>query len=368
MTEKIERQALAVSRGGNGEAATGAGTRLARKAAEMPGSDKADSPDQPLFPWGNKRRFNAYSDFLRRHYGTRLQKLSVNAGFSCPNRDGRKGWGGCVFCNNSAFNPSYCEPSKPIRVQLEEGKAFHAWRYRKSVKYIAYFQAYSNTYAPLEVLKARYEEALSVPGVAGLAIGTRPDCVNEEILDYLARLSERCLLHLEMGIESCYDKSLRWMKRGHGFECARKAFASAAERGIPTGTHLILGLPSQSREEDLEQAEMVSSLPVQSLKLHQLQIIKGTALERDYASDPDRFRFFSLEEYIDFVIDFTERLSPSICIERFSGEAPPRFQASPTFGMIRADMVLQRIEKRMEERDTWQGKLAQQSAADSSHG
>lgn len=345
MTEKTNDTAAAIRKNGI--------------ATESNGGDKpgAERPASPPFSWGNNRRFNAYSDFLRKQYGFRLQKLSVNAGFSCPNRDGSKGRGGCVFCNNSAFNPSYCEPGKPIRNQLEEGKEFHAWRYRKSLKYIAYFQAFSNTYAPLEVLKKRYEEALSISDVVGLSIGTRPDCVNEEILDYLARLSEKHFVHLEMGIESCYDKSLQWMNRKHDFECARRAFAMAAERGISTGTHLIFGLPSQSREEDLRQADIISELPLHTLKLHQLQIIKDTTLEKEYALNPSKFHFFKIEEYIDFVIDFLERLSPSICMERFSGEAPPRFQAGPTFGMIRADKVLQIIEKRLEEHDTWQGKL-----------
>lgn len=318
---------------------------------------KLDGSGPGPFPWGGVRRFNAYSDALRKQYGTRLQKLSVNAGFSCPNRDGSKGRGGCVFCNNSAFNPSYCETGKSIRQQLEEGKAFHAWRYRKSVQYIAYFQAFSNTYAPLEVLKARYEEALHVPGVVGISIGTRPDCVDEEVLDYLAGLSKRHFVHLEMGIESCYDKSLHWMNRGHDFACARRAFEMAAERGLSTGTHLIFGLPSQSREEDSAQAGILSRLPLKTLKLHQLQIIRHTALEEIYARNPQDFQFFSLDGYIDFVIDFLERLSPAICMERFSGEAPPRFQAGPTFGMVRADRVLQLIEKRMEERQTWQGRL-----------
>ena len=331
-----------------------------RSGSEEAGMFKTEGAAIPLFPWGNSRRFNAYSDFLRKRYGTRLQKLSVNAGFSCPNRDGSKGREGCVFCNNSAFNPSYCHPGKSVRAQLEEGKEFHAWRYRKSMKYIAYFQAFSNTYAPLDVLKARYEEALSVPDVAGLSIGTRPDCINEETLDYLARLSKQCFVHLEMGIESCYDKSLQWMNRGHDFECARQAFKLAAERGLSTGTHLIFGLPSQSRNEDLAEAKVISTLPMRTLKLHQLQIIKGTALERTYASTPQQFHFFKLEEYVDFVIDFLERLSPAICLERFSSEAPPRFQAGPTFGLIRADRVLQLIEKRLEERDTWQGRLFKQ--------
>lgn len=309
------------------------------------------------FPWGS-RRFNAYGDHLRQQYGFRIQKLSVHAGFSCPNRDGGKGTGGCVFCNNEAFNPSYCQAEKSITRQLEEGKAFHAWRYRRAPRYMAYFQAYSNTYAPLPVLRKRYEEALSVPGVVGIAIGTRPDCVDEEILDYLARLSETHVVHLEMGIESCYDKSLRWMNRGHDFACARKAFEMAAERGLSTGTHLILGLPCESREEELAEAKILSDLPVGSLKLHQLQVIRNTALERIYLENPAAFRFFELDEYVDFVIDFLERLSPRIRIERLASEAPPRFQAGPVFGgNIRTDAILRLIENRMAERDTWQGKL-----------
>lgn len=312
------------------------------------------------YPWGNTRRFNAYSDYLKRKYGCRIQKLSVNAGFGCPNRDGMKGYGGCIYCNNRAFNPSYCKAEKSITRQLEEGKDFHAWRYRHTTLYMAYFQAFSNTYAPLDILKERYEEALAVSGVIGLAIGTRPDCVDGRILDYLQKLSEKYFIHLEMGIESCYDRSLLWMRRGHDFECARKAFVMASERGISTGTHLILGLPGESREEELEEAEILSQLPIGTLKLHQLQIIRQTPLENEYAGHPGRFRFFKLDEYIDFVIDFLERLSPEIKMERFAGEAPPRFQAGPTFGNIRSDKVLQMLEKRMEERRTYQGRLFKQ--------
>ncbi|MCM1041466.1 MAG: TIGR01212 family radical SAM protein [Bacteroides sp.] len=310
-----------------------------------------------LFAWGNNRRFNAYSDYLRRTYGFRLQKLSVNAGFSCPNRDGSKGTGGCVFCNNEAFNPSYCQQTPGITEQLNEGKAFHAWRYRHAPKYLAYFQAFSNTYAPLPVLKARYEEALGVPDVAGLAIGTRPDCVDDETLDYLADLAQTKHIHLEMGIESCYDKTLQWMNRGHDFATARKAFEAAAQRGLFTGTHLILGLPGLSREEELAQAGIISHLPVNTLKLHQLQIIKHTALEKEYAARPQDFSFFTVDSYVDFAVDFLERLSPQIMMERFAGEAPARFQAGPTFGNLRSDRILQLIEKRLEERGTWQGRL-----------
>ncbi|MDE7357610.1 MAG: TIGR01212 family radical SAM protein [Bacteroidales bacterium] len=312
-----------------------------------------------VFPWGHSRRFNAYGEYLRARYGFRIQKLSVNAGFSCPNRDGSKSTGGCVFCNNEAFNPSYCQTEKSIAQQLEEGKEFHAWRYRHAPRYMAYFQAYSNTYAPLPELRRRYEEALAVPGVVGLAIGTRPDCVDEKILDYLAELSEKYVVHLEMGIESCYDKSLKWMNRGHDFACARKAFEKAAERGLSTGTHLILGLPCESREEELAEAEILSEMPVGSLKLHQLQIIKNTALEKIYLDNPASFRFFELDEYVDFVIDFLERLSPNILIERLASEAPPRFQAGPIFGgNIRTDAIQRLIEKRLEERHTFQGRLS----------
>ena len=320
----------------------------------------ADAQEK-IFAWGNSRRFNAYSDYLRSRYGFRLQKLSVNTGFSCPNRDGNKSTGGCVFCNNNAFNPSYCQPHIGIRKQLEEGKAFHAWRYRHSPRYIAYFQAYSNTYAPLEVLKERYEEALGVPDVAGLSIGTRPDCIDEAILDYLAELSKTKHIHLEMGIESCYDKTLRWMNRGHDFATAEKAFEQAAKRGIFTGTHLIVGLPGLSREEELAQAGILSRLPVDTLKLHQLQIIKGTALEKQYAEQPQQFSFFTVDSYVDFVVDFLERLSPRIHMERFAGEAPERFQAGPVFGKLRSDRILQLVEQRLLERNTWQGRLFSQA-------
>lgn len=311
------------------------------------------------FPWGTRRRFNSYGDFLRKTYGYRIQKLSVHAGFTCPNRDGSKGRGGCVFCNNQAFNPSYCEPGKPIALQLEEGKRFHAWRYRHAPRYMAYFQAFSNTYAPLPVLKRLYQEALSVPGVEGIAIGTRPDCVDEELLDYLHELSRNHLVHLEMGIESCYDKTLEWMNRGHDFACARRAFSMAAERGLSTGSHLILGLPGESREEELDEARILSSLPIGNLKLHQLQIIRDTPLAEEYAENPGKFHFFTPESYVDFVIDFLERLSPRIKMERFASEAPPRFQAGPCFGNLRSDHLLQRIERRMEERGAYQGRLAE---------
>ncbi|MEG1498944.1 MAG: TIGR01212 family radical SAM protein [Bacteroidales bacterium] len=305
---------------------------------------------------GQRRRFNAYSDYLKSVYGYRIQKLSIDAGFTCPNRDGTCGRGGCTFCNNDAFNPSYCTPQKTIRLQLEEGKIFHAWRYRKAARYVAYFQAYSNTYAPLLELKKRYEEALQVEGVVGLTIGTRPDCLNEENLDYLAELSQTYFVHLEIGIESCYDRTLQRVNRGHDYACTERAFEAAFKRGIKTGGHLILGMPQESREEQLAEATIISSLPMQTLKLHQLQIITDTHMAQEYKNTPSDFSFYTLEEYIDLVVDFLEKLSPNIKIDRLTGEVPPRFQAGPCFKEWRTDQILGFIEKRLEQRNTYQGR------------
>jgi len=309
------------------------------------------------FPWGHGRRFNAYSNYFRSIYGARVQKVSIDAGFTCPNRDGTKGTGGCTYCNNSAFNPSYCHPTKSVSLQIEEGIKFHKGRYREAVSYLAYFQAYSNTYAPLETLRKLYEEALSYPGVIGLIIGTRPDCIDEEKLLFLKELSEKCYLAVEYGIESCYNKTLRRINRGHSFEEAVLAVEKTAAYGINSGAHFILGLPGESREEMLDQAAIISQLPLKTVKFHQLQIIKGTAMEKEFQNNPGDFELFSWDEYMSFFIKFLEMLSPSIVVERFTGEAPPRFLTGERWGRKRADQIVNLIEKRMEELDTWQGRL-----------
>jgi radical SAM protein (TIGR01212 family) len=310
-----------------------------------------------VFPWGHERRFNAYPDYFRRLYGSRVQKLSIDAGFTCPNRDGSKGLGGCTYCNNDAFNPSYCKPEKSVRQQIEEGISFHKNRYRRADKYLAYFQAYSNTYAPLGTLKKLYEEALSYPGVIGLVIGTRPDCIDDEKLQYFKVLSGRYYVALEYGIESCYEKTLERINRGHTFEEAEKIVRATAALGINTGAHFILGLPGESREEMLAETAIISRLPLSTVKFHQLQIIKGTAMEKEYREKPEDFQLFTWDEYLGFFIEFLERLNPSIVVERFTGEAPPRFLASPGFEKRRTDQIMKLIEKRMEELDTWQGRL-----------
>lgn len=312
-----------------------------------------------IYPWGHERRFNAYSNYFRSLYGARVQKVSIDAGFTCPNRDGTKGIGGCTYCNNDAFNPSYCIPTKTVTQQIEEGIEFHKWRYSEAVSYLAYFQAYSNSYAPLGTLKKLFEEALSFPGVIGLIIGTRPDCIDDEKLEYFQELSKKYYLAVEYGIESCYNKTLKRINRGHSFEDAVLAVKQTAALGINTGAHFIFGLPGETREEMLNQVDIISELPLKTVKFHQLQIIKGTMMEKEFLEKPEDFKLFSWEEYLDFFITFLERLNPAIVVERFTGEAPPRFLTGEGWGKKRTDQIVSLIEKRLEELDTRQGKKYQ---------
>ena len=302
-----------------------------------------------------ERRYNSFVGYFKQKYGCRLQKIVVDAGFTCPNRDGRVGFGGCTYCNNDAFHPNYSTPDKPILQQLEEGIEFHQNRYRKAEEYLAYFQSYSNTYAPLEHLKELYMQALAHPKVRGIAIGTRPDCIDEEKLDWLQQLAKDKIVIVEYGIESCYDKTLRRINRGHDFATAVKAVEATAARGLHQGAHFIFGLPGESREELMGMAPIINRLPLNSVKFHQLQIIKGTPMEAEFASRPEDFVQFQLEEYIDFFIDFLELLRPDIYIERFAGEVPPRFVNSTPWGKVRNVELLQMLEKRLEERNTYQG-------------
>ncbi len=308
------------------------------------------------FPWGDTRRFNSYSNYFTKQFGGRVQKISIDAGFSCPNRDGRISTGGCTFCSNEAFNPSYCRPEKSIRQQIEEGIEFHRRRYRRANKYLAYFQPFSNTYKPIEKLKNIYEQALEVPEIVGIVIGTRPDLVDNGILQLLNEIQETHYVMLEYGVESVYDETLRRVNRGHDFATAEKAIQLTAHYGIPCGAHFIFGLPGENKEMMLDAANIISKLPLTTVKFHQLQIYKETKMAEEYIQHPEHFHLFDLEEYIDFVIDFAERLNPDIVIERFAGEVPPRFLVSKPWMKLRYDEVLAKIEKRMEERDTWQGK------------
>lgn len=307
-----------------------------------------------MFPWGDNRRFNSYSSYFTREFGSRVQKISIDAGFSCPNRDGKISTGGCTFCRNDAFNPSYCHPEKSIRQQINEGIEFHQRRYRRAKSYLAYFQAFSNTYRPLDELKKLYREALSVDGVIGLVIGTRPDCINEETLEMLKDLNATIIL--EYGVESVYDQTLTRVNRGHNFATAKKAIELTHKYGFHCGGHFIFGLPGETQEMMLNAADIISKLPLTTVKFHQLQIFKDTKMADEYLANPSDFHLFTLEDYIEFVIDFIERLNPGLVIERFAGEVPPRYLVSKPWLNLRYDQVLALIEKRLEERNTYQGK------------
>lgn len=329
------------------------------------------------FPQG--KRYNSFVGYFKQKYGERLQKIVLDAGFTCPNRDGRVGRGGCTYCDNAAFHPAYSTAGKSLHQQMDEGIEFHKVRYRTTEHYLAYFQSFSNTYAPLERLRELYVEALRHPAVVGIVIGTRPDCVDEQKLDFLADLAggralpgwtrtlegadgQGCernapVVIIEYGIESCYDDTLLRINRGHDFETARKAVMMTAARGIDMGAHFILGLPGESRQMMLDSCSLINSLPIRSAKFHQLQIVKGTRIEQEFAAHPEDFVQFTLDEYVDFFVDMLERLRPDLYIERFAGEVPPRFVNSTPWGLIRNVELLRLLDNRLKERDTFQGRL-----------
>ena len=299
-------------------------------------------------------RYNDFAGFLAGEFPFKVQKISVNAGFTCPNRDGTKGFGGCTYCNNQTFNPAYCRDDRSVTMQLEEGKRFFARKYPQ-MKYLAYFQAYTNTYGELELLKRMYEEALAVEGVVGLVIGTRPDCMPDSLLDYLEEVNRRTFLLVEYGIESADDRTLERINRGYSFACTEDAVRRTAARGIRTGGHVILGLPGESREDLIKQAERLSELPLTTLKMHQLQLIRGTRMAHEYALHPEEFHLFSADEYIDLVIDYVEHLRPDLILERFVSQSPRELLIAPDWGLKNHEFT-DRVKKRMKERDAWQGK------------
>ena len=301
-----------------------------------------------------RKRYREFGDFLRERFPFKAQKIAINAGFTCPNRDGSKGRGGCTYCNNQTFNPSYCQTDKSVTDQLAEGVRFFSRKYPE-MRYLAYFQAYTSTYGELERLERLYEEALGYPGVVGLVIGTRPDCMPDSLLDYLTRLSERALVLVEYGVESTLDRTLRRINRGHDFAEAEEAIRRTAARGIAVGAHLILGLPGESRNEILGHADRLSELPLTTLKLHQLQLIRHTRMALEFERQPEDFHLFTVDEYIDLVIDFIERLDPAIALERFVSQSPKELLIAPDWGLKNYEFTA-RVNRRLAERDSWQGK------------
>ncbi len=303
-----------------------------------------------------RRRYLSWNDVQQHKHGGRVQKVSVAAGFTCPNRDGSKGVGGCTFCNNAGFTPSYLREQKEITGQIETGLGFLARRYPQTRHFVAYFQAYSNTYGEFERLKSAYETALAHPQIDGLVIGTRPDCVPDQVLDYLAELAQTKIVELELGIESCDDATLARVNRGHDFAETQDAVRRAAARGLQVGGHLMFGLPGESRESMLEGAAKLSALPFASLKFHQLQIIRGTVLANEWRRDPASVPLLGAQEYLELLADFLERLSPDIAIQRVGSEVPPAQKLAPEWN-IRLPELAPRLDALLAERESWQGRL-----------
>jgi uncharacterized protein len=301
------------------------------------------------------KRYNDFSSYFRTIFDGRVQKISINAGFTCPNRDGVRGFGGCTYCNNKTFQPSYCDLKKVLNIQLEEGIDFFSKKY-DTMRFLAFFQAYSNTYAHVEVLRQLFEEAIRHPKIIGLVIATRPDCLEGEVLDLLEELSGKCYVMVELGIESVKDETLKRINRGHSWEESVRALKETKRRGIHNCAHLILGLPGEKYVDFIEQAKVISSLPVENIKLHQLQIHTGTVMAKEFAEFPQEYPMFTVEEYIELVIDYLECLNPSIIVERFVSSAPDRMVIAPKWGMKNYEFVA-KVEKRLIERDTWQGRI-----------
>ncbi|MBR3907590.1 MAG: TIGR01212 family radical SAM protein [Bacteroidaceae bacterium] len=299
--------------------------------------------------------YNEFGAYLRGIFGCKVQKITLDGGFTCPNRDGKVGRGGCTYCNNQTFNPAYCHRHLPVKQQMLEGISFFSHKY-PDMRYLAYFQAYTNTYDSLENLKQRYQEALTVEGCVGLVIGTRPDCMPPELLLYLQELAKRTFVLVEYGIESVNDTTLKRINRGHDYTCAVDAVERTAAHGIPVGAHIILGLPGEEKEEIMRQATVLSRLPLTTLKLHQLQLIRGTRMAAEYSECPEDFKLFELDDYIETVIDYVERLRPDIVLERFASQSPKELLIAPDWGLKNHELV-DKIKRRMRERSTWQGRL-----------
>lgn len=303
---------------------------------------------------GNKQ-YNDFSSFIKEQFSERVQKISLDTGFTCPNRDGTKGMGGCTYCNNNSFNPDYCKPSKSITQQLNEGISFFSKKY-KTQKYLAYFQAYTNTYADIKLVKELYNEAMAHPKVIGLVIGTRPDCINEELINFLAELAKTHFISLEFGVESTLDKTLKAVNRCHTYEETRQAYQLAKDKGIHLGAHMIIGLPGETEADILNHATELSKIPINSLKLHHLQIVKHTMMAAQLKKNPEQFNLFDINQYIDLITKFITLLRPNIIIERFISESPTDLLIAPKWGLKNFEIVA-KIDKELTEKQIWQGKF-----------
>jgi radical SAM protein (TIGR01212 family) len=298
-------------------------------------------------------RFNSYSRFLLEKFGQRVHKVSVHAGFTCPNRDGTVATGGCIYCNIDGFTPRAARARIPIREQVQQVIAYLQARFGAE-KFIVYFQPYSNTYAPLRVLERLYREALDLPNIIGLAIGTRADCVDDDKLSLLQELGQDYFVTIEYGIESTSDETLRRVNRGHDYRCVVEAIEKTAGRGIPVGAHIILGFPWETEKQMLHTATEISRLPITFLKIHNLHIVRHTELARRYAESP--FHVFTFEEWIPLVSSFLERLSPDIVIERLHGGAPLDLLIAPRWRK-RGTEIVRAVDGELRRRSSYQGRL-----------
>ena len=301
----------------------------------------------------NTPYYNDYGTWIRRQFEFRVQKISIDAGFTCPNRDGRISTGGCIYCDNRTFNPSYCQRRLSVSNQLAEGKQFFARKY-PDMKYLAYFQAFTNTYAPIAQLKELYEEALQVEDIVGIVIGTRPDCVSDELLDYLAELNERTFVLVEYGLESTNNDTLLRINRGHSFEQSVSALERTHQRGLLTGAHIILGLPGEDAAESLRQAPILSQLPIDILKIHQMQIIRGTRLAEEFEREP--FHIYTVDEYIELIAQYIQRLRPDMVLERFVSQSPKELLIAPHWGLKNYEFT-NKLVNYLKAKDIHQGQL-----------
>ncbi|HWR59715.1 MAG TPA: TIGR01212 family radical SAM protein [Thermodesulfovibrionales bacterium] len=296
-------------------------------------------------------RYNAFGPYLKKKFGTVVYKVNVDAGFTCPNRDGTLGVTGCIYCNNDSFRPSECKTEIPVREQIQKGIKYLSQRY-KAKKFLVYFQPFTNTYAPVSELERLYIEALAVPSVIGLAIGTRPDCVDREKIELLKELAREHFMLIEYGLQSIYEKSLKYIMRGHDYKTFLDALYMTKQRGIHIGAHIIAGFPTETKEDMLVMADELSTLPIGFLKIHQLQIVKNTVLAERYVEEP--FRTFGYDEYLDFLVDFIERLSPHIVLQRLFALSPDDILIAPQWGKTRQE-IIKDINDRFTQRGAVQG-------------
>ena len=299
------------------------------------------------------KRYNDLNSYFRSIFGCRVQKITIDAGLSCPNRDGKISTGGCIYCNTRGSGTGAHAKGQSVTDQIIAGKKALSKRY-KAKKFIAYFQSFTNTYAPLDTLKSLYEEALAIDDVIGLSIGTRPDCVDEPVLKLIGSYAKSHLIWIEYGLQSIHDKSLALINRGHDFQCFKDAVDATLNRGIKICAHVILGLPEETRSHMIETATTIAKMGIDGIKLHLLYVIKGTKLEKLYQQGT--YKCLEQQEYVNLVCDFLERIPGDVIIQRLTGDPHPEELVAPQWSVKKAQ-TLSLIKETLEKRDSWQGKM-----------